>query len=46
MITFETNDIVVNYPLDLGFKDIKFSYAYGEENMHFMFHQILIPIQE
>ena len=31
--TFETTDIIVNNSLDLGFNDINFPYAYGEENV-------------
>ena len=36
VFSFETNDIIVNYSLDLGFTDIKFPYAYVEENVYFM----------
>ena len=39
VLTFETNDIIVKYSLDLGFKDIKFPYAHGEELIYFIFHQ-------
>ena len=46
IFTFETNDILVKYSLDLGFNDIKFPYAYGEENIYFMLHQKYNPIQE
>ena len=28
------------------FNDIKFPYAYGEENIYFMLHQRYIPFQE
>ena len=45
-ITFETNDIIVKFSLHLGFNDIKFPYAYGEQNIDFMLHQKFIPIQE
>ena len=38
VITFDTNDILVKYSLDLGFNDIKFPYAYGENNIYFMLH--------
>ena len=44
--TFETNDIIVKYSSELGFKDNKYPYAYGEENIYFMLHQKYIPIQE
>ena len=46
VINFETNDIKVNYSLDLGFNHIKFPYAYGEENIYFMLDQKYLPIQE
>ena len=39
LFSFETNDIIVKYSSDHGFNDIKFTYAYGEENVHFMLHQ-------
>ena len=31
----ETNKVIVNYSLDIGFNDITFPYAYGEENIYF-----------
>ena len=31
VFTFETNDKIVKYSLDLGFNDVKFPYANGEE---------------
>ena len=46
VITFETNNIIVKIPLDLGFNDIKFPYTYGEENIYFLLHQKHILIQE
>ena len=46
VISFETNDIIVKNPVDIGFKDIKFPYAYGEENFYFMFYQNHVPIQQ
>ena len=46
VITFETKDIRVKCSLNIGFSDIKFPYAYGEENIYFKFHQRYIPIQE
>ena len=46
VITFETNDIIVKYSSKLGFSEIKYPYAYGEENIYFMLHQKYIPIQE
>ena len=46
VITFETNDIIVKYCSKLGFSDIKYPYAYDEENIYFMLHRKYIPIQE
>ena len=46
VITFETNDAIVRYSSQLGCNDVKYSYAYGEENIYFMLHQKYIPIQE
>ena len=46
VFTFETNDIIVKDSLDLGFDDIRFSYAYSEENIYFMLQQKNIPILE
>ena len=39
VITFETNDKLVKHSSDLGFNEIRFVYAHGEENIHFMLHQ-------
>ena len=46
VIIFETNDIIVEYPSKLGYNDVKYTYAYGKENIYFLFHQKYIPIQE
>ena len=46
VITFETNDKIVKYSSKLGCNDVKYTYAYGEENIYFMLHQKYIPIQE
>ena len=45
-VTFETNHIIVKTSLHLGFNDIKFPYAYGEEKIYFMLHQKYLSIQE
>ena len=44
--SFETNDIIVKYSSELGFNDINFLYAYGENIIYFMLHRKYIPIQE
>ena len=46
VISFETNDKIVKFSSELGFNDIKFPFAYGEENIYFMLHQKYIPLQE
>ena len=46
VITFETNDIIVKYSSYIGFNDIEFAYAYGEENIHFMLYPKCFSIQE
>ena len=46
VITFETNDIIGNYSSELDFNDVKYPFAYGEENIYFMLHQKYLPIQE
>ena len=46
LISFKTNDEIVKYSSEYGFNDIKFSFAYGEENIYFMLHQKYIPLQE
>ena len=39
IVTFETNDKIVNCSSDIGFNDIKFPYAYSDENICFVLHQ-------
>ena len=46
VITFETNDMILNNSLDSGFNDIRFPIAYGEGNIYFMLHQKYIPLEE
>ena len=43
---FETDDEIVEYSSKHGYNDIKFPYAYGEENIYFMLDQKYIPLQE
>ena len=47
-IYFETNDIIVKYSSELGFNDVNYLYAFGEENIYFILHQNFIhsSIQE
>ena len=46
VLTFETNDKIVKYSSEIGFNDVKFPYAYGNENIYFMLHQKYYPIQD
>ena len=46
VVSFETNDKILNFSSKLGFNDIKFSFAYGEENIYFMLGQNYITSQE
>ena len=46
LFSFETNDEIVEYFIEHGFKDVKFLFAHGKENIYFMLHQKYIPLQE
>ena len=46
LLSFETNDEIVKYCSEYGYNDIKYPYAYGQENIYFMSHQKYILIQE
>ena len=46
LFSFETNEAIVKYYLEHGFNDVKFPFAHGKENIHFMLHQKFIPLQE
>ena len=46
LFTFETNDVIEKYFSEHGNNDVKYSFAYGKENIYFMAHQKYIPIQE
>ena len=46
LFSFETNDEIVDYFSEHGFNDVKYTYAYGKENIYFMLHQKYIPLQE
>ena len=46
VITFETKYETVNNSSETGFDDVKFPFAYGNENVYFMLHQKYIPIRE
>ena len=42
----ETNDAIKDYFSEHGNNDVKYTYAYGKENIYFMLHQKYIPLQE
>ena len=46
LFSFETNDEIVEYFSEHGNNDVKYSFAYGKENIYFMLHQKYIPLQE
>ena len=46
VFSFETNDEIVDYFLEHGNNDVKYSFAYGKGNIYFMAHQNYVPIQE
>ena len=46
LFSFETNDEIVDYFTKHGNNDVKYSFAYGKENIYFMLHQKYIPLQE
>ena len=46
IFSFETNDEIVGYFTKHGNNDVKYSFAYGKENIYFMLHQKFIPLQE
>ena len=46
VISFETIDKIVKFSSEFSFDDVKFPYAYGNENIYFMLHQKYIPLQE
>ena len=46
LFSFETNDEIVYYFSEHGNTDVKYPFAYGKENIHFMAHQKYNPNQE
>ena len=46
LFTFETNDEIVDCFSEHGNNDVKYTYAYGKENIYFMLYEKYIPIQE
>ena len=44
--SFETDDEIVKCSSEHGYIDIKYPYAYGEENIYFMLHRNSIHLQE
>ena len=46
LVTFETNDKIVNYSSEHGFNDLKIAFVYREENNYFIFYRKCFPIQE
>ena len=46
LFSFKTDDEIVKYSSEHGYKDIKYSFARGKENIYFMLEQKNIPLQE
>ena len=46
LLTFETDDKIEKYSSEHGNNDVKYTYAYGKENIYFMLEQKFFPIQE
>ena len=46
LFSFETDDEIVKYSSEHVYNDIKYPYAYGEENIYFMLDQNHNPLQE
>ena len=46
LFSFETNDEIVEYFIEHGDNDVKYSFSHGKENIYFMVEQKYIPIQE
>ena len=46
LFSFEINDEIKDYFSEHGNNDVKYSFAYGKENIYFMLHQKHIPIKE
>ena len=46
LFSFETNDEIKDCFSEHGNNDVKYSFAYGKENIYFMLHQKYIPIKE
>ena len=46
LFSFETDDEIVKYSSEHGYNDIKYPYAYSEQNIYFMLHQKYFPIED
>ena len=46
LFSFETNDEIKDYFSEHGNNDVKYSFAYGKENIYFMLHRKNNPIKE
>ena len=46
LLTFETDDKIEKYSSEHGNNDVKYTYAYGKENIYFMLKQKYIDVQE
>ena len=46
IFTFKTHDEITQYYSEQGFNGIKYSFAFGNENIYYKSHQKYIPINE
>ena len=46
VFSFETDDEMEKYFSEHGNNDVKYSFAYGKENIYFILEQKYIPVQE
>ena len=46
VLMIKTNDKIIEYSSELGFNDIKYPFAYSDENIYFMLHRKNIPIEK
>ena len=46
VVSFKSNDNIITYCLKLGYNDIKYPYAYGDQNIYFMLHQKYVTIRK
>ena len=46
IVSFETNDKILNYFSEFGFNDVTYAFSNSGEDIYFMLHQKKFPVQE